>query len=244
MSTGIEWERKFLIFPEIPLPEPDRELHLVQMGIEFEGRGEGEYSRVRAICANDSVDFFYTYKRLLEPGRYEETENRISRTDFLSTLVRHRTDQVPILKTRRCYDDSETGVTVELDEFLYPGPFYVAEVEHDGQDRDVILDAVRRCVPHHACNEVTEDLNYTNAALASRFWADGDRQPVIELLRFVTLLIDPLRPEHWQLYRQLVESFEEEGPGIDPHTKAHNDRIRKGQIEKLLWPLHTWFLGS
>lgn len=220
---AIEREKKFLVKTDIRglMPDPEDNLfEIIQVGLLAQNRKphpEGSYERVRRsfVWQSEIPEAIYTrtFKKLIRRGLCEEHEETIDLRQFLQLLSRRRRDQITICKRRHVLTDRPTGLKVEVDIFSLPSAVTLIEVEHEKEQIPLVEAAVRRVLPGVEFEDVTGDLRWTNASIASIY--AKQRNP-FDLSRF----------EHDRLasYFQLVEPLCDD---IDKSSWGDRDALYK-----------------
>ena len=163
-----EIERKFLIkYPDIEflgkLPNCSK-VEIIQTYL-CHGNPNTE-TRVRQRGIEGQYIFTETTKKRISEIKRVETERRITQTEYLSLLMNADTELRQIRKTRYCL--SYSNQYMEIDIYPFWQKTAILEVELSDESQQIVfpdfIDKMR---------EVTEDLRYSNRALAESIPAEN-----------------------------------------------------------------------
>ena len=157
----LEIERKFLIeYPDLnwlnSLPNC-KPVEIIQTYLHSDSADE---VRVRQRGADGHYVYFQTRKHTLSDTTRIETERRLSVSEYLRLLMDADTSKRQIRKTRYCltYDNQY----FEIDVYPFWTDQAIAEIELKSED-----EAIRFPKEIKVIKEVTDDIRYKNASLAS-----------------------------------------------------------------------------
>ena len=156
-----EIERKFLIeYPNIALLEniPNcQKVDIIQTYLNSSGDQE---IRIRQRGLNGSYIYFETIKQRISDTKRVETERRLSQEEYIKLLMNADTTKRQIRKTRYCltYDSQY----FEIDVYPFWHDKAIMEIELRNENENIVFPEYIKII-----KEVTDDISYTNYALAS-----------------------------------------------------------------------------
>ena len=157
----LETRRKYLIaYPDLDRLEKMLNCQRVEILQAYLKSGiPGEMIRIRRRGLDGNYVYFKTRKRTVEGRKRIETEERLTRREFMDLLMQADPDYRPIRKTRYCL--SENGLYYNID--IYPrwDSQALMEIELYGAG-----DKVRFPEGIEVIREVSGEAEYTNPALA------------------------------------------------------------------------------
>jgi len=160
----LETARKFLIrYPDVSLLEKKPSCERVEI-LQAYLRSEvpGEMIRIRRRGSHGNYLYYRTRKRLLPDSRRVETEERLSRSEFLDLLQQADPAYRTLRKDRFCL--SENGLYYQIDLFPFWQDQAIMEVELYGPEDEVpVPEGIQ------VLREVTGEEEYTNPYLARFF---------------------------------------------------------------------------
>lgn len=155
-----EVERKYLIrYPDIQwlesLPNCQR-VEIIQTYLNSSGEDE---LRVRQRGADGNYIYYLTNKRRVSDVKRVEVERRLSKDEYLRLLMNADTGRRQIRKTRYClmYDNQY----FEIDVYPFWQDRAIMEIELCDENAQIVFPPQLQVI-----KEVTEDLRYSNSALA------------------------------------------------------------------------------
>lgn len=156
----LEIERKFLIqYPDLALLEAMANCRKVDIMQTYLLNPESEETRVRQRGCNGSYIYFKTVKKRVSDRKRVEIEERLSKEEYLTLLMKADPDYRPIHKTRYCL--TWQSQYFEIDIYPFWKDRAILEIELSDEDTPIrfpdFLNVIR---------EVTGDEQYTNRALA------------------------------------------------------------------------------
>lgn len=159
MSEGLEIERKFLVEkPDLRKLDLKRTISIIQTYLT---PGEnGTQRRVRRIAENGKVSYTFTEKVYITPVTRQENEFEITEEEYQKLLLQRRTDCVPIVKVRYCFNYKDQ--LFELDTYPFSDTLAIMELELRDPDQRIFFPANVKVI-----REVTGNREYSNAALAN-----------------------------------------------------------------------------
>lgn len=119
----------------------------------------GEMIRIRQRGRDGNYLYYKTRKRITESGKRIETEERLSKNEYLELLMQADPEYRPIRKRRYCL--SEKGLYYKIDLFPQWHDQALMEIElYDGEENVTIPEGIR------VIREVTGEIEFTNPYLA------------------------------------------------------------------------------
>lgn len=159
-NEPLEIERKFLIaMPEEAVLERESAGRIAITQIYLCRGRSGENRRIRRSFADGREVFYYTEKCRLTDRTRIEREREITREEWDRLLPEADSDRRPIEKTR--WKVPYAGHVLEIDIFPFWQDRAFCEAELGSEDEELRLPPWLRVI-----REVTEDIRYTNSALA------------------------------------------------------------------------------
>lgn len=156
----LEIERKFLIrYPDVQWLEHQPNCRKVDILQTYLMAKEGDELRVRQRGENGSYVYFKTLKRRISDMSRIELEERLSQNEYLRLLINADPSRRPIHKERYClvYENQY----FEIDIFPFWNDQAIVEIELSREDSPIKFPPELEVI-----REVTDDPDYTNAALA------------------------------------------------------------------------------
>lgn len=159
--NGLEIERKYLIrMPDEAFVRALPGCQVWQIEQTYLQSGvPGEARRVRRVCENGGVKYYYTQKQRIDAMSCEEREREISESEFEALLLeadtRLRTVKKRRLRVPWC------GQLLEIDLYDFWQDRATLEIELESETQPV-------CLPDWLCvvRELTGDRAYSNHSLA------------------------------------------------------------------------------
>ena len=162
LSQPYEIERKFLIeYPPIKQLEkmPNcKKVEIIQTYLKSDGESE---VRIRQRGENGAFSYTKTTKKRISDIKRLETEIKITKDEYLKLLLDADTSKKQIRKTRYCL--VYKNQYFEIDVFPNWKDKAIMEIELKDENQEVDYPKNIKII-----KEVTGDLSYTNAALASK----------------------------------------------------------------------------
>lgn len=156
-----EVERKFLIdYPDIRLLQSLDNCQRVEIIQTYLTSADGEEVRVRQRGCDGSYIYFKTIKRRINGMKCVEIEDRLSKDEYLTLLMNADTSKRQIRKDRYCL--TYQNQYFEIDVYPFWTDKAIAEIELSSETDPVIFPDYIKVI-----REVTDDLSYKNAALAT-----------------------------------------------------------------------------
>ena len=156
----LEIERKFLIrYPDVQWLERQPNCRQVDILQTYLLTKEGDELRVRQRGENGSYVYYKTLKRRVSDLSRIEVEERLSQDEYLRLLINADPSRRPIHKKRYClvYENQY----LEIDLFPFWKDQAIVEIELSSEDTPILFPPELEVI-----REVTDDPDYTNAALA------------------------------------------------------------------------------
>ncbi len=159
-----EIERKYLIErPDLELLRgmPNcQEVEILQTYLR--GGDENDEVRVRQRGVNGNYVFTKTTKRWTsDPTKRVEIEKRISRDEYIKSLMDALPGANSIRKTRFCVMQRETGQYLEIDVYPTSDKYAILEVEFSSEEDELVVPDFIKVI-----KEVTGDEAYYNSSIA------------------------------------------------------------------------------
>ena len=156
-----EVERKFLIeYPDIALMRSLEHCQRVEIIQTYLTSQDGEEVRVRQRGCDGSYIYFKTIKRRISGLKCVEIEDRLSKDEYLTLLMSADTSKRQIRKDRYCL--TYQNQYFEIDVYPFWTDKAIAEIELSSENTPIVFPEYIKVI-----KEVTEDLSYKNAALAT-----------------------------------------------------------------------------
>lgn len=159
MNGGLEIERKFLVkypkngtYPQITEWDIEQ-IYLVRSDPAVQ-------RRVRRICSEGKVSYYYTEKRKLTGITREENEKEITSEEYENLLSEADDSLKPVIKTRHIIEYMEQRF--EMDCYPFSDEYATIELELENEQQEIILPPFIEVI-----KEVTGDIRYFNGALVS-----------------------------------------------------------------------------
>ncbi len=159
MNSNLEIERKFLVeMPDARLLDVTEKLDILQTYLR-DGEDHSQ-RRIRRICQNGAVSYFYTEKIFYSPEVRKETEFKISREKYELLAAERKTELKPIEKTRLrfLYRDQY----FELDIYPFSCSLAILELELEEPEQEIFFPDCIKVI-----KEVTGVDSYSNSALGN-----------------------------------------------------------------------------
>jgi CYTH domain-containing protein len=158
-----EIERKFLIeYPDLStleqMPNCSR-VEIIQTYLHSDK--SGAEVRVRQRGKDGNYIFTETTKRRISEIKRIETERRISQAEYVTLLMNADTELKQIRKSRYCV--SYANQYLEIDVYPFWNKCAILEVELSHEEQKIVCPEFIKVI-----REVTDDLKYSNHALAKR----------------------------------------------------------------------------
>ena len=157
---AVEIERKYVL-PAAPPAEVLTDATAYDIEQTYLVTDSGGSRRVRRRTGPDGVRHWLTEKQALGGISREETERELDEGEYRELLGEADRQSGTIVKTRYVFPHGEQ--TLELDVFRAPEGLVLLEVELESEDEAVELPAWAE-----GARDVSEDVAYTNAALARK----------------------------------------------------------------------------
>lgn len=157
-----EIERKYLIqYPNLKLLESMPNCQKVEIMQTYLNSRQGEEIRVRQRGLNGNYIYFKTTKKMLSGLKRIETEERLSREQYLKFLMDADTSCKPIRKTRYCL--TYESQYFEIDIYPFWDDKAIVEIELSDESEMIQFPKFIKVI-----KEVTEDISYKNYSLAKQ----------------------------------------------------------------------------
>lgn len=157
-----EIERKFLIsYPDIKYLESLPNCEKVQIVQTYLQSENGEEVRVRQRGINGAYTYSKTRKIKVSSIKRIELEERLTVEEYLEALTMADTTKSQIIKDRYCL--SYNNQYFEIDIYPFWKDKAIVEIELSDEKDEVILPDFLNVI-----KEITDDINYRNASLASQ----------------------------------------------------------------------------
>lgn len=155
-----EIERKFLIdYPDINALESIPNCQKVEIIQTYLNSNSSDEIRIRQRGMNGSFIYYKTIKRTFSGMKRVEIEKRITREEYISSLLDADTTKRQIRKTRYCLTYNNTYF--EIDVYPFWDDKAILEVELSDENASVSIPEFLRVI-----REVTDDISYKNSELA------------------------------------------------------------------------------
>lgn len=157
----LEIERKFLVeYPNMKWLEALPNCRKVDIIQTYLTAKEGDELRVRQRGENGSYIYYKTLKRSLDGAKRIEIEERLSQEEYVRLLMEADPSKRPIRKTRYCL--TWENQYFEIDIYPFWNDKAIIEIELADEKTDIRFPPQIKVI-----KEVTDDVSYKNASLAS-----------------------------------------------------------------------------
>ena len=158
----LEIERKFLIeYPDIEWLDNYPFCTRAEIIQTYLNSAERDEIRIRQRGIDGNYTYSHTLKRKVDDKKRIEIEHRLSKDDYIRSLMEADTNKHQIRKTRYCI--SYMNQYLEIDVYPFWKDKAILEVELSREDAPIDLPKEIKII-----KEVTADENYKNRSLASR----------------------------------------------------------------------------
>ena len=156
-----EIERKYLIeYPDIDWLENNPTCQRIEIIQTYLNSEDGDEIRVRQRGIEGNYIYFQTIKKKVSGVKRVEIERRLSQSEYLKLLMDADTTKRQIRKTRYCL--TYENQYFEIDVYPFWNDRAIMEIELSNENENIVF-------PEHikVIKEVTDDLSYKNASLAT-----------------------------------------------------------------------------